>query len=102
MTSCFALRDLNILKIESRPATVSMRLQNLPNGIRPYTQEHWDLIFYIDYTPSVNLATNQYLLRNLREFSIWVEELGIYPVGLQPGVNTAPPSWKEVMDKLNC
>jgi prephenate dehydratase/arogenate/prephenate dehydratase len=95
LSSCFAFRDMNIVRMESRPSSVAtVSCTSALTGRR-----HWDLIFYIDYEPSDNPAANRALLSNLREFSLWVHELGHYYAGLQE-VEAAPAQWKEIIDVI--
>jgi prephenate dehydratase len=100
MTSCFALRDIDILKMETRPATTAMCLPNMPAESRPFTHKHWNLIFYIDYTPSVHKEVNLALLRNLQEFCLFVRELGSYVAGLSDVV-AHRPDWQQVKDVMS-
>lgn len=96
LSSCFAFRDMNIVRIESRPSSVATQLSctSALTGRR-----HWDLIFYVDYEPSDNPAVNLALLSSIREFSLWVHELGCYYAGLQE-VEAAPAQWKEIIDVI--
>lgn len=103
MSSCFAFRNLDIIKIESRPATISMQL-NLPRteqGDRPFTQKHWDLIFYIDYEPSENPEVNDSLLKNLLEFCLWIRHLGSYQSGLH-SLDHQPSEWNSIVEVVSC
>lgn len=96
LTSCFAFRDLNIVRIESRPSSIAAQLTStsvLTN------RRHWDLIFFIDYEPSDNAAVNRALLVSLRECSLWIRELGCYFSGLMD-VEAAPAQWKEIIDVI--
>jgi prephenate dehydratase len=94
LTSCFAFRDMNIVKIESRPSAVANRAAS---GSVLTNRRHWDLIFYIDYEPSDIPAVNAALLVSLREYSLWVRDLGFYYSGLQQ-VDAAPAMWKDICD----
>jgi hypothetical protein len=98
---CF--RDIDIIKIESRPALVSANTitsvkQRQPVG-RAFTQKHWDLIFYVDYEPSNDEAVNTALLNNLKEFSLWLRELGSYRSSLQR-IEAKTNNWSEVLDVM--
>ena len=94
MTSCFAFRDMNIVKIESRPTAVAA--QHSSTSLLA-SRRHWDLIYYLDYEPSDNAGVNCALQNSLGEFCLWVRELGFYYSGLQP-VDSKPTEWKEIMD----
>ncbi len=61
--SVFFLRDLNLLKIESRP------LRGKP----------WQYIFYLDFAGSMQQETSQYALRHLEEMAEFIKVLGSYP-----------------------
>ena len=60
--SVFALRDLNLVKIESRP------VRGKP----------WEYVFYVDIVGE-NAAARERGLRHLEEVAEWVKVLGVYP-----------------------
>jgi prephenate dehydratase len=60
--SVFALRDLNLVKIESRP------VRGKP----------WEYVFYVDIAGE-EAATRERALRHLEEIAEWVKLLGVYP-----------------------
>src|SRR5204862_8343367 len=62
--SVFALRDISLSKIESRPV----------RG-RP-----WEYVFYVDFLRGDD-AISQNALRHLAEVAEWIKVLGIYPAG---------------------
>jgi prephenate dehydratase len=64
----FALRDINLLKIESRP----MRA-------RP-----WEYVFHVDFAGSLKEARVRNALRHLEEACDFVKVLGSYPRALTP------------------
>jgi prephenate dehydratase len=100
MSSCFAFRNIDIIKIESRPATIAMKL-DLPPETRPFTQRHWDLIFYIDYEPSDDPEVNAALFRNLEEYCLWYKIFGSYKCGLNY-INALPSEWTQMVDTIIC
>jgi len=63
--SVFALRDLNLTKIESRP------LRGKP----------WEYLFYLDFVGRLDEPKCQNALRHLRELADFVRVLGCYPRG---------------------
>jgi prephenate dehydratase len=63
--SAFALRDLNLTKIESRP------LRGKP----------WEYLFYVDFLSRVDTPNAQNALRHLGELADFLRVLGCYPKG---------------------
>jgi prephenate dehydratase len=63
--SAFALRDLNLAKIESRP------LRGKP----------WEYLFYLDFYGRVESPNVQNALNHLRELADFMRVLGCYPKG---------------------
>nr|BAH10646.1 Prephenate dehydratase [Hevea brasiliensis] len=74
----FALRQINLTKIESRP------LRNQPlrasddsdNGFPKY----FDYLFYVDFEASMADQNAQNALKHLKEFATFLRVLGSYPV----------------------
>ena len=63
--SAFALRDLSLTKIESRP------LRGKP----------WEYLFYLDFLGRVDSPNAQNALNHLRELADFLRVLGCYPKG---------------------
>jgi prephenate dehydratase len=63
--SAFALRDLNLTKIESRP------LRGRP----------WEYLFYVDFLGRVDAPNAENALRHLGELADFLRVLGCYPKG---------------------
>ena len=85
-SSCFAFRNMSILKIDSRPASVALHLNSNQQLI---TLRHFDILFYVDYEVSDN-RTHDECISNLKEFSTFFRQLGLYakyrgtPVAISP------------------
>jgi prephenate dehydratase len=62
----FALRDINLTKIESRP------LQG----------KRWEYFFYIDFVGSIHEARCRNALNHLQEITTFFRVLGSYPRGV--------------------
>jgi prephenate dehydratase len=63
--SAFALRDLSLTKIESRP------LRGKP----------WEYLFYVDFLGRVDTPNAQNALHHLQELADFLRVLGCYPKG---------------------
>lgn len=96
MSSCFALRDIGILKIESRPATTALSVGH----IKTLTKKHWNLIFYLDIQPSASEKINEAALSNLEEFSQWFKVLGTYESRLRSTEAAVGESWSTLLDLM--
>jgi len=69
--SCFALRDINVSKLESRP---SARAGSLFTTSRP-----WEYLMYVDIEGSIGDTPVKNAVKNLEEFVTSVRMLGSYP-----------------------
>ena len=107
MVSCFGLRSINIIKMESRPATTASNtkfITNAPsskqntNNTTPqkkYSVKHWDYLFYVDFEPSWDVKKHENLMENLKEFSMGVRNFGVYKQNL-PDVLVVRSPWHGV------
>ncbi|GLT48421.1 hypothetical protein SLA2020_220490 [Shorea laevis] len=76
--SCFAMRQINLTKIESRPLRKHLvRASDFCNNRVP---RYFDSIFYVDFEASMADQRAQNALRNLKEFATFLRVLGSYPV----------------------
>ncbi|CAL9770361.1 unnamed protein product [Musa acuminata subsp. burmannicoides] len=73
----FALRDINLTKIESRPRkNKPLRItDDGSNGPLKY----FDYLFYVDFEASMASHNAQNALRHLKEFATFLKVLGSYP-----------------------
>ncbi|XP_027345628.1 arogenate dehydratase/prephenate dehydratase 2, chloroplastic-like isoform X2 [Abrus precatorius] len=71
----FALRHINLTKIESRP------LRNQPlRASDDSNNGYFDYLFYVDFEASMADQSAQNALRHLKEFATFLRVLGSYPV----------------------
>ncbi|KAK7262368.1 hypothetical protein RJT34_29937 [Clitoria ternatea] len=72
----FALRQINLTKIESRP----LRNQPLRSSDDNGSSKYFDYLFYVDFEASMADQSAQNALRHLKEFATFLRVLGSYPV----------------------
>jgi arogenate/prephenate dehydratase len=72
--SVFALRDIDLTKIESRPLRTNPMV--LEEEVLP---TRFNYLFYVDFIGSLNEVKCQNALRHLQEFAPFVRVLGSYP-----------------------
>ncbi|KAG9439232.1 hypothetical protein H6P81_019397 [Aristolochia fimbriata] len=81
--AAFALRDINLTKIESRPQRKRpLRVVDDSNNGRA---KYFDYLFYIDFEASMADPRAQNALGNLQEFATFIRVLGSYPVNSAVG-----------------
>ncbi|KAF9677948.1 hypothetical protein SADUNF_Sadunf08G0161000 [Salix dunnii] len=74
----FALRQINLIKIESRPLRKQpLRASDDGNSGLP---KYFDYLFYVDFEASMADENAQNALRHLKEFATFLRVLGSYPV----------------------
>ncbi|CAN6692520.1 unnamed protein product [Malus baccata var. baccata] len=74
----FALRQINLTKIESRPLRMQpLRASDDSNGGSP---KYFDHLFYVDFEASMADQNAQNALRHLNEFATFLRVLGSYPM----------------------
>ncbi len=71
--ACFALRDINLTKIESRP----LKTAPLAEGLQDSMQ--FQYLFYVDFEASMAEERAKNALRHLREQTNFMRVLGSYP-----------------------
>ncbi|XVF69372.1 hypothetical protein PTKIN_Ptkin11bG0076100 [Pterospermum kingtungense] len=73
----FALRQINLTKIESRPLrNQPLRASDDSNN----SSKYFDYLFYVDFEASMAEERAQNALRHLKEFATFLRVLGSYPV----------------------
>lgn len=96
LLSCWALRGIDVLKVETRPLASGLRAPpGLPTGIARL----WDYLFYVDYAvPSGHTeAADARLWEALSEFSLWQRDFGSYPSQVTR-VEKQAQTWSDMVD----
>lgn len=76
--AAFALRNINLTKIESRPQRKRpLRIVDDSNKGSP---KYFDYLFYIDFQESMAAPEAQFALGHLQEFASFIRVLGSYPM----------------------
>ncbi|KAK4770210.1 hypothetical protein SAY87_030742 [Trapa incisa] len=74
----FALRNINLTKIESRPQR--KRPLRVVDDSNTGSAKYFDYLFFIDFEASMAEARAQYALGHLQEFAPFLRVLGCYPM----------------------
>ncbi|GAB2298880.1 ADP,ATP carrier protein [Dionaea muscipula] len=74
----FAVRDINLTKIESRPQR--KRPLRVFDDSNKGSAKYFDYLFYIDFEASMAEPRAQFALGHLQEFATFLRVLGCYPV----------------------
>lgn len=74
----FALREINLSKIESRPQR--KRPLRVVDDSNNGSAKYFDYLFYIDFEASMAEPRAQYALGHLQEFAKFIRVLGCYPI----------------------
>ncbi|KAF3616594.1 Arogenate dehydratase/prephenate dehydratase 1, chloroplastic [Capsicum annuum] len=74
----FALREINLTKIESRPQ--KQRPLRVVDDSNKGSAKYFDYLFYIDFEASMADPRAQYALEHLQEFARFIRVLGCYPM----------------------
>ena len=80
--SVFALRNINLTKIESRPQR--KRPLRVVDDSNNGTAKYFDYLFYIDFEASMADVRAQNALSHLQEFATFLRVLGSYPMDMSP------------------
>lgn len=76
----FALRQINLTKIESRP--LRKQLMGASDDNNNGAPKYFDYLFYVDFEASLAHQNTQNALRHLKEFATFLRVLGSYPVDI--------------------
>mmetsp|Transcript_42663 Transcript_42663/g.91519 ORF Transcript_42663/g.91519 Transcript_42663/m.91519 type:complete len:351 (+) Transcript_42663:55-1107(+) len=96
LLGCFAMRNVDVLKVETRPLHSGHRA---PPGLPPGTARLWDYLFYVDYCvpPTQTAQQDARLQDSLAEFSLWHRDFGVYP-SQTTRVEKQAQSWADMVD----
>eukprot|EP01018_Ginkgo_biloba_P024684 Gb_06229 [translate_table: standard] len=78
----FAMRDINLTKIESRPQR--KRPLRLVDDCNNGSAKYFDYLFYVDFEASMADSRAQNALGHLQEFATFMRVLGSYPMDVSP------------------
>uniref|UniRef100_A0A0C9QND5 Arogenate dehydratase n=1 Tax=Wollemia nobilis TaxID=56998 RepID=A0A0C9QND5_9CONI len=78
----FAMREINLTKIESRPQR--KRPLRVTDGCSNGSAKYFDYLFYVDFEASMADARAQNALGHLQEFATFMRVLGSYPMDVSP------------------
>ena len=92
--SCFAFRNLNVLKISTVP--LGGKQDTLVGSGGGFELGRWDYVFVLDFIASPNQAVNDAALENLREYAARVRVLGEYA----PATTYVSPSKRDISQLL--
>lgn len=98
LMSCWALRGLDVLKIETRPFGSG---RSAPPGMPSGLARMWEYLFFVDWlVPSGHTEhAKAKLWDSLVEFSVWHRDFGTYP-SLVTRAEKQPQSWADMVDLM--
>ncbi|XP_022887804.1 arogenate dehydratase/prephenate dehydratase 6, chloroplastic-like [Olea europaea var. sylvestris] len=76
--SSFAFRNINLMKIESRPH------RYLPVKVADGGAKHFEYMFYVDFEASMAEERAQNAMAEVQEFTYFLRVLGSYPMDMTP------------------
>jgi len=78
----FAMRNINLTKIESRPQR--KRPLRVTDDSSSGSAKYFDYLFYVDFEASMADSQAQNALGHLQEFATFMRVLGSYPMDVSP------------------
>lgn len=99
--SSWALRGLNMTKIDSRPSS-AVRLLGDFSGKDDAPNRHWDLVFYVEWEMSKTASVNEAAMRSLAEFSLAKRELGVWASDTRRAVSFLASATFEEVQGVMC
>lgn len=93
LLSCMALREIPVLRLESRPASLAWKVK-LGTEARTELDQHWSQIFFLEFKASEDEEINEQIIRSMKEFCLWIKVFGKYPTSLRKNI-TIRENWAE-------
>eukprot|EP00434_Breviolum_minutum_P004022 symbB.v1.2.003540.t2/scaffold196.1/size274459/12 len=94
LLACWALRNIDVLKVETRPLALGLRAP--PNLAKARL---WDYLFYVDYAVPTEEINEARLWDALGEFSLWHRDFGAYSSQVTRAEKT-PQEWSDMIDLM--
>jgi len=72
--SCFAFREMNVTKVDTRPASTVVKIFDQSNQ----SANLWDYLFYFDFTTNGGVISLKQVLDNIKQYAISLRDFGYY------------------------
>jgi prephenate dehydratase len=97
LLSCWALRNIDILKVETRPVSSAH-----PSWSGNGTPRLWDNLFYVEYAVPLDQTaeSSTRLWEALKEFSCWQQDFGTYSSQLTKAEKIPSTTWSDMVDLM--
>ncbi|KXZ52182.1 hypothetical protein GPECTOR_10g811 [Gonium pectorale] len=100
--SVFALRDIDLAKVESRPMRTNPIVQIPTSDGTSVSRQNFNYLFYVDFVGSLMEVRCQNALRHLQETSPFLRVLGSYPMDTELGsMSNDDPAMMQNMSRYN-
>ncbi|EFJ52806.1 hypothetical protein VOLCADRAFT_102779 [Volvox carteri f. nagariensis] len=100
--SVFALRDIDLAKVESRPMRTNPIVQIPSQDGTTVTRQNFNYLFYVDFVGSLMEVRCQNALRHLQETAPFLRVLGSYPMDMELGsMSNDDPAMMQNMSRYN-